>query len=98
MFFSRKVRPQIKIPKICEKYNTNSTLIGFFLGICVLSAVAFVSHYNLLNSELFKKKVCEKYQLMWILSGFMFSIFLFLILLQIFGRFDYIYFIDDYFY
>ena len=98
MFFRRKLRSQIKIPKICEKYNTNSILIGFFLGICVISAVAFVSHYNLLNNDLFKKKECEKYQLMWILSGFLFSVLLFIFFLQIFGRFDYIYFIDDYFY
>ena len=97
MFFRRRLRSQIKIPKICEKYNTNSILIGFFLGICVISAVAFVSHYNLLNSDLFKKKECEKYQLMWILSGFLFSVLLFIFFLQIFGRFDYIYFID-YFY
>lgn len=98
MFFRRRLRSQIKIPKICEKYNTNSILIGFFLGICVLSAVAFVSHYNLLNTDLFKKKECEKYQLMWILSGFFFSVLLFIFFLQIFGRFDYIHFIDDYFY
>ena len=38
MFFRRRLRSQIKIPKICEKYNTNSILIGFFRYLCYISS------------------------------------------------------------
>ena len=80
---------KMNVPIICEKYERYSVIASCFVGILILILGAVGFHYYLLNSK-FLKKSCEKYYLKWMLFGFFFSIVFCLILLEIFGKFEYI--------
>ena len=82
-------RHKMKVPIICEKYERYSILAGCFVGILILILGAVGFHYYLPNSK-FLKKPCEKYYLKWMLIGFVLSIVFCFILLEIFGKFEYI--------
>ena len=89
MIYYRKSSRKMKVPIICEKYVRYSILAGCFIGILILILGAVGFHYYLPNSK-FLKKPCEKYYLDWMLTGFVLSIVFCFILLEIFGKFEYI--------
>ena len=70
----------------CQEIGYGARL-SFSDNNLILGAVGF--HYYLPNSK-FLKKSCEKYYLKWMLIGFVFSIVFCFILLEIFGKFEYI--------